>query len=996
MVFMHHRFYISSSRLRFVLLTCLCCIASLVYAQRHPFYNLNVENGLIQSQVTGLTQDKFGHLWIGTLGGLSRYDGKNFTNYTVRDNMATNEVNSLAADKNGNIWIGSTKGVSQFDGREFKHYVFETPENPNANFTQDIVVSDDGLVWCRALGKVYTILNGKSKPVTVPGGDGGIISMMPDGKDLWAARRNGVVYHYHNKQWDSISFNEPQLTNAPYVSVIFKDRKNRIWLGTNAGLYKIDSNRINVAKTRSAALYNLPTIVSIAEDNNGAIWCGTVNGAIQVKDSSVVYYNKHNGLTDNTINCVLTDAEGNVWLASDGQGIFRFSGTQFTILDEGMGLPSAQVMSIAASGGRLYLGTYDAGLYIYEGGQVSSVQLPLKNAPTITAMKFRNNELWMGTRGAGLWRHNGSIYKAYTYPTILHNSISCMYKDAANRLWVGFPNGAMLYANDSFHKLPFKDASVQDFCMIGVDSMLMATTAAKFPLKLYTDDEVLDFNTNGPADSSSPQCMIMRGRQLWIGTSDNGVICYDMVTHKSFVINKSNGLHSDFIYNIILDNANNIWVGTGYGIHKITMTDNVPKVTFYGKGQGVQGMESNHNAVLKMADGSIWFGTTNGAMHYTAQSRMIKAMPVTVALQSIKVFGETIGDTTYYDSTDAMYRVPYDLHLPYRKNNITFTFQAISLSGVDQVKYRYRINGLDAPWSDWSSVNTITYSALPPGKYTLLVECMTGEGNEISELKYPFEIITPFHKTGWFRLLVLAACILLGITIQYIANRRKQNRLALTERLRREEQGKVRERTAEDFHDEVGNKLTRINVLTNVLKNKIGPLTPDTQRIIEQIQDNTGQLYSGTKDILWSLKPSNDSLYEVLYRIRDFGAELYQDTDIDFIFTGDDEKWRFYKLPLDVSRNLIMIFKEALNNSLKYSGADRIKLDISMRTADVLHMELSDNGKGFDYDTVKKGHGIDNMNVRAKRINGRLYFDTHEGKGTHISLSFRLTPNTRL
>ena len=239
-------------------------------------------------------------------------------------------------------------------------------------------------------------------------------------------------------------------------------------------------------------------------------------------------------------------------------------------------------------------------------------------------------------------------------------------------------------------------------------------------------------------------------------------------------------------------------------------------------------------------------------------------------------------------------------------------------------------------------------------------------------------------------------CILLGITLQYIANVRKQNRLELMEQLRREEQGKVRQRTAEDFHDEVGNKLTRINVLTDVLKNKMGPLTPDTKRILEQIQDNTSQLYGGTRDILWSLKPSNDNLYEILHRIRDFGNELFQDTDIEFHFVGTDEKWRNYKLPMDVSRNLIMIFKEALNNTLKYAQAKHVKLEVHVKQIDALHMVLSDDGKGFDIHNYKKGHGIDNMNVRAKRINAKLYLDSRIGKGTIIHLAFRLLPKYKV
>lgn len=973
--------------LNIAIILSVLCACNHVFAQRYPFYNLNVENGLIQSQATAMVQDKYGHLWIGTLGGLSRYDGKNFTNYTVRDGMTDNTVNALSTDKEGNIWIGTRKGVSQYDGRIFKHYVFQSPENPNANAVTYIETTNNNDTWCIAGGKLYLIQNGKSQNIALPAKDATVTAVLHDGNNMWIARNNGVIYKLQNNIWDSLTFNEPQLSGIPHVFSMYKDSRGRLWITTNGGLYNIANGKITVAALNKRSLYALPAILSITEDKQKNIWLGTSNGAFRLNDSSLVYCNKKNGLTDNTINRMLTDKEGNVWMASDGRGVFRFSGAQFSVLDETAGLPSAQIMSIAAMGNRIYLGTFDAGLFVYENGIVSTIPIPLNPMTAITAIHINKpDEIWLGTRDRGLWKYNGSSFKQYTIPVISSNLITNIYKDDKGRMWIGMGNGAAYYTNDTFHKIVLKTA-VQDIVSIGDDSIVFATNEG---LQIYNNDETIKMKTNGAADSSSPQCLAINGKELWIGSSDNGIIRYNIHTGKTVVINKNNGLRSDFIYNIVTDDYNNIWVGTGYGIHKIVPSKGKYNVQFFGKEQGITGMESNHNAAFKATDGSIWFGTTNGAVHYNPKSNMVIPEAIDIVLQSVKVFGENINDSSYYSSTDMWYKVPVGLRLPFKKNNITFTFQALTLSGTEQVQYRYRIAGLESQWSDWSAINTVTYSALPPGKYTLQVECMTGDNNKIKQLRYPFEIITPFHKTNWFRLAILGGCILLGITIQYIVNKRKQNRLALLERLRREEQNKVRQRTAEDFHDEVGNKLTRINVLTNVLKNKMGELTPDTKRILEQIQDNTGQLYSGTRDILWSLKPTNDNLYEILHRLRDFGGELFQDTEIDFEFTGTDDSWKNYRLPLDTSRNLIMIFKEALNNCLKYAEATKVVLNAELKGKDTLHLELKDNGKGFDMDTVKRGHGIDNMNTRTKRMNGRLYIDTHNGKGTIISLSFKL------
>ena len=379
-------------------------------------------------------------------------------------------------------------------------------------------------------------------------------------------------------------------------------------------------------------------------------------------------------------------------------------------------------------------------------------------------------------------------------------------------------------------------------------------------------------------------------------------------------------------------------------------------------------------------------------MHYQPHTDVVSSAPTGIVLQSVKLAAENTIDPGYYDSTDSWYNIPYGLRLPYKKNNISFTFQAVTLSGAQEVLYRYRMDGLETPWSDWSPINSVTYSALPPGKYTFHVQSRGTNADNNPELAYSFEIITPFQKTTWFRFAVLIACLLLGILLQYTVNNRKQRRQELLEKLRNEEQGKIRMRTAEDFHDEIGNKLTRINVLTSVLKNKI-TLTPETTRILGQIEENTAQLYGGTRDILWSLKPSNDNLYEILHRIRDFGNDLFEDTDVNFTFSGTDEKWNNHRLPMDMSRNLLMIFKEALNNTLKYAAAKNVTLEVTLKNKTVLQLILKDDGQGFNMQTIKKGNGINNMHTRAGRLNGKLYIDSRAGKGTIINLTFKIPPN---
>ncbi|MCB9047299.1 MAG: hypothetical protein H6550_14290 [Chitinophagales bacterium] len=974
---------------RAIVIWALCLIAWKVTAQRYSFYNLSVEDGLIQSQVRGLAQDNYGHLWVGTWGGLSRYDGTQFTNYNVRNGMLDNTVLCVATDKQGNIWLGGQEGISLYNGKKFEHFRLVSQESTEPRSIKKICISDDNSAWCNTDNSIYHIAGKQVKKLKLPDSNMIVSALLPVADTLWIATNNGKIFRHFNNSWDSLFYSIPGYTKPPvFTTGIFRTKDNSIIFTTGSGLFMYSNDSVKVVHTKSGLLYNIP-FISIAEGNNGTLWLGTGSGAYSLKDSVLKKYNKENGFTDNTITSILADKEGSIWFGSDGQGLYRFSGAQFSILDEKSNLPSEQVMSFTPTGSNnLYIGTADAGLYYYNDGNITPVAMNNRKTYISALLTANHNDIWIGTNRQGLWRIKNGERIFYNTPEMPGNAlIISLYKDSYQRVWIGTSRGAVIYNNNRFYTIKDIEDNVFSFAEIGKDSIIAAT---KKGLLLYHDSIVTRFLTHSSADSSHPQCITMQGNTLWIGTSDNGVISYNIKTGNSFTLNKSNGLQSDFIYNIIADDNGDIWTGTGFGIHKIHMADGSPHVTFYGKEQGITGMESNQNAVCKMPDGTLWFGTTKGAVHIDPDKQLVLPQPVSVILQSVKLFGDDIRDTTYYDSTDNWYNVPYKLRLPYKKNNITFTFKAISLNGNEQLQYRYRIDGLDAPWSDWTHLNSVTYSALPPGKYTLRIESKVQGTDDVKTLAYPFEIITPIHKTSWFSLLILLACILAGISIQYILNRRKQNRLALVDKLRREEQAKVRQRTAEDFHDEVGNRLTRINVLTNVLTAKMGDMSQDKQRLIEQIQENTNQLYSGTKDILWSLQSTNDNLYEILHRIRDFGNDLFSDTEIRFTFSGSDEKWHDYKMPLDMSRNLLMIFKEALNNCLKYADATDVHLDAELKEQNVLHLTLSDNGKGFNVEEVVRGNGLNNMRNRAKRLGGKLYIDSKPGNGTVINLHFRL------
>lgn len=966
--------------LKYILILCLpvfCFTGS--KAQRFPFFNLNIENGLAQSQAMAMAQDHYGNLWVGTLGGLSRYDGHKFTNYTVSDGLLSNTIYDIQFDGKGRLIINTSEGIQAFSGKQFT-----TLQNRNKNkqFTYaSMAINSSNVIYYLFNGNLYTTTQQASLATPWTEGNSDITAIQCGNRTLKIARSHAALYIFPDNDpsrcIDSAKTMDPELV----ILRIFEDSRKKIWLLCNKGLYVKQQQAIVPFTHRRQPMITVP-LLSVTEDSNGHLWLGTLSGVLRLKDTVVHYFSQRNGLSNNIIYALKTDKEGNVWLGSDGQGIFRYSGGPFISIDESFGLADKQVTAIAGNkNGAIYFGTYSGKLSEYIPGQpIKNINISAQVSTMISGMVMQGQQLWIGTRGQGLFCYeNGRLRKIPE--TSLHPygfSISALYLDSRNRLWVGMARDMLCIEHGAISFISLSGTTAAAFAETGKDSLIIAVNKG---FLLWHNNQVSAWHKGTITDSFSAQSLSIRGQYLCAGSAENGILRYNMTDKTYTIINKKKGLSSDFVYNLVNDSSGNLWAGTGLGICRISFgAGNRYTISHYGKANGVLGLESNSNAIYTAGNGQIWFGTTEGASCYMPAATTTQTKPVSIILESVKLFGGKDIDSHYYRSTSGWYNIPEALALPFRFNNISFSFQAISLSPVDKTLYRYRLEGSEIPWSVWSSENTINISSLEPGKYTLRVECSTN-GIEKSQaaLSFGFTIKTPFHKSIWFIVCIFAAAILLGVYLQYTAQKARQKRLQREQSLRREEQHRIRERTAEDFHDEVGNKLTRINILTNVLQSKLNNAHPDATRIISQIQDNTQQLYAGTRDILWSLQPANDNLFEVTNHVRDLAAELFSDTGITFNLSGNLISYKEYPMPLDKSRNYIMIWKEALNNCLKYASPTHVVLQLQRTETGDIQVRLADDGIGFDWDTIKAGNGLKNMKARAGRMGAG--FDIRSGPG---------------
>ena len=231
--------------------------------------------------------------------------------------------------------------------------------------------------------------------------------------------------------------------------------------------------------------------------------------------------------------------------------------------------------------------------------------------------------------------------------------------------------------------------------------------------------------------------------------------------------------------------------------------------------------------------------------------------------------------------------------------------------------------------------------------------------------------------------------LLLTGTYKYKVYRDEKNRQKIEE-LRLAEQELVRRRTAEDFHDDLGNKLTRISVLTHILDDKVEHDETEVKEIIGQIRSSAVEIYGGTKDILWALNPENDYLEEVINFIAQFANELFSHTNISFKLKDNIGPLGEVKLPIGFGRNIILIAKELLNNTLRHAEASNVSLTITANDNNIAIFEFKDDGSGFDSKEAKPGNGLKNIKNRAKKINGEITMNTMPGNGTRVELKFQV------
>lgn len=764
-------------------------------AQRIQFRNFNVREGLAQSQVYDVTEDKKGRLWLATRGGgISIYNGIGFENINHRTGLSNNYVHCFAKDKQQNIWIGTNDGLNKYDGKTITKFY---PENLGEQvWLLKIAIDDQQRIWAASKIGLLKFENGKFENISEQLGLAKIVcnAVYVDsdryvywGNDLGLFR---IPLNGPHTKAEKISL--PNTTSNISITKLYRTKSGKLLAASYGyGLFVVENGQLarvlepDISKQEKILdLYEDKQILYVATLDRGVIAYNFLNNKVEQIDVK-------KGLSNNHVRSIYKDRTGNLWFGTSGGGVSNYGGQLFTHFDKSNGLPDNFVYAILQrSNGELLIGAGNHGLTSLQKDSVHVYDAAhgFLNTKVKSIRVYDSAHILVGTEGEGLFIYaEGQLHFVNSLGRQFIKDIAV---DNAGNIWVATAgNGIYRLKPESLAYLQFDIRQFIDF-IINPRVQYLNT---QFPGKVYyctenqgigliENEQETGFRLNtrtGIYSNLTRNIAISKSGIAWIGTSDKGLSAYDLKQNRPIRVDNTQ-LPSLNIYLLQIDSKGNLIIGTERGLAYVELNthNQIAQVKQYGKDEGFLGIETCLNAISANADGSYWIGTIDGLTLYNPAKGTVNANPPLLSLRDIKLFYKSISQTKY--ATKALRNDGFaSIQLPYSQNHVTFDFEGINLGNGAGVKYKWKLDGFDEQWSPVSNQHSVTYSNLPPGAYTLLVMSCNEDGVWNKQpLKYSFDIAKPFWLLWWFIAIVVALIVLLlWRIVQWRTNKIKKEAL---------------------------------------------------------------------------------------------------------------------------------------------------------------------------------------------------------------------------
>jgi signal transduction histidine kinase/ligand-binding sensor domain-containing protein len=951
-----------------------------------------------QGQNWAILQDNNGFMYFGnTDGNVLQYDGVNWRQIPVTNGSI---VRSLAIDSINKIYVGAQNEVGYLVPDSIGQYQYISLLSEIDSAYQNF-----GNVWQIHITPEYLYFSTRKY----------LFRRDSFGNyKIWEAKTTfhasfyikdfGIFVHQMDiglmtVEGDSLKLlPQGERFNNDWVYVVLPFDKNRLLIGSRkSGLFLYDERSIVKFQTKANEwlienhLYHGIKL----RDENFAL--GTLRNGILILNKSgdvIDVVDKYSGLLDENAWYIYQDIAGSLWLALN-RGISRLDyPSPFTFFDERNSL-DGNVQDIVRHKNKLYAAT-GLGLYCLEESEDGLSHSKFKLIPGLKSQCWAilsMPDALLVSCNHGIFEYKSGLFKNITKKSAWQMSQSVRNP---NRIYLGLDEGvSSIYKSNAGWidegripgiKVEARTIAQDDSGNLWIGSVYEGVL--KVNIEDINNPIIKYYDTKDGLPSPKYNLVYKNKTDVIFGTT-HGIFTFDN-DFQQFKSVKIDGdldhyLSDTTSYTILQPDENeNIWFNhlekPAFAKNKNGVYDIVCKNFLSIPNSSIFTFYSEKNGIT-------WIGGTNGILRYDAKINSDSQFPILTFVRRVIVNNKLV--LFGGDESNRLIKKS----LPFTSNELRFEFASPDYRDESANYFQYMLNGLEKSWSEWSSETKRDYTNLSPGDYDFRVRTKN-IFEQISPIaSYSFTILAPWYRTWWaysgfFILLVLC----LYLSIRWIINHAQQNAIAervRIENIEKQAEEKMRSKVAADFHDELGNRITKISLFSEILKSDNQKISAKTKDYLNKINENASSLYNETRDFIWHLDPQKDTLYDLAIRLKTFGDELFDETNTNFEFYSNDNIIKKIRLQMDWRQHILRIFKEAMHNALKYAESKNVKLNISATIRNAI-IELMDDGKGFDLNDYLEGEGLKNIKNRAEAIQSELKILSEPKKGTTIKLKINL------
>lgn len=796
------------------------------------FRNITVEDGLSQSAVFAIEQDKSGYMWFGTADGLNRYDGYDFTHFrhnpSNKHSISDNFILCIEQANDGFLWVGTNGGgLNKYDPQtgQFQRFLADGDKTISSNDVY--TVCDFKGKMCVGTANGLNIFDPQTetfKHYLFDDTDEYVVSdFMEMGGVLYLATDYGL--RYYNPERDDIYTvmrGDFSVLDGSFIYSIMEANNHEIWVGSDNGLFAFSKEGQLLDYMDRSTDLEQSVITCLLQDSDNNVWIGSNGEGIDIYNAktNVIHHAHHNpydnmSVSENAINAIFEDRSGVIWIGTYGGSINKYDKylNQFELYahqkGNDKGLNSRLVFSIYEDADNtIWVGTDGGGLNkiarnpksgreeytFYKSSQRSS---SISSDRVWAIEPDGKDNLYLGTRGGGVNLFNPESASAkqieYQLPDeydILKDEVYSLRLQDEKTLWIGSDAGLIIYHTEdkssSHHMVdtgeyrPFNSNTVLAIMQDSKNRNWVGTFGGG--VSWFSEEKGFyrkfrhDRNDSTAISYDKVMCIFEDSKQrIWIGTFGGGLNKF-LESNSSFeIITHEDGLPNDVIYGILEDESGNLWLSTNRGI----CCFNPDSMTFknYDYSNNLQSDEFNQGAFFKGVSGRFYFGGINGFNAFSPGSMKTNPYKPEVQVTTFGKPGQKLAVSSKAFPVD-------ELRLRYPKNNVFFEFVAFNYVGSSQNEYRYKLEGFDEDWVESGDHRVAAYTNIPSGDYTFKVMASNNDGvwNEVTQ-NVSLVVTAPFYKQTWFLpvLFLLVLAIIIFITVLVISNVRAKAAQELAE-----------------------------------------------------------------------------------------------------------------------------------------------------------------------------------------------------------------------